>query len=71
MTEPQHAEKPKLTLSQILLVATTPMLVVIAIPLNVFLGLAVALTFVAIALPVIVLTALLLGRSEKKEVGGA
>lgn len=67
VTEPEESEKPKVGLSQILLVAMTPILVVIAIPLNVFLGQNAALTFVAIALPLIIVTVLLLSRAEKKK----
>lgn len=67
MTDPELAKKPKAGLSQILLVAMTPMMVVIAIPLNVFLGQAVALTFVAIAVPLIIAAVLLLSRAEKRK----
>lgn len=66
MTDPQHAEKPKLTPSQILLVATGPIVIMIVIPLNVFLGLTVALTFAAVAAPVMFVVALFLNRRERK-----
>lgn len=66
MSDPQNAERPKLTPSQVLLLATTPIVIMIVIPLNFFLGLAVALTFAAIAAPVMIVVALLLNRRERK-----
>ncbi|OUM45283.1 hypothetical protein CI784_01415 [Arthrobacter agilis] len=69
MTDRNHLKKPRVGLSQILLVAMAPMMVVIAIPLNVFLGRAVALTIVAIAVCLIIVTVLLLSRAERKKAG--
>lgn len=66
MSDPQNTEKPKLTPSQVLLMATTPIVIMIVIPLNVFLGVTVALTFAAIAAPVMIVVALLLNRGERK-----
>ncbi|MHA7146301.1 hypothetical protein ACX80U_16450 [Arthrobacter sp. TmT3-37] len=66
VAKPKNSEKPKFGLSQILLLAMTPILVLVAIPLNVFVGRAAALILVAIALPLIIVAVLLLSRAEKK-----
>lgn len=62
----EHPPRPKVQLSQILVLGAAPLVVMVAIPLNVFAGFGVMMVFVVAAVAVLVIALVLSSRAERK-----